>query len=446
MPKEAKANQPRAGHKVLIVEDSKAIASLLRASIAEIEGVEHLLAEDLAGTKALLSRHAEEIFVAVLDLNLPDAPNGEAVEVVQALDIPVIILTGQVDDEKREALFRRNIADYISKGDLGGVGAAVKLVERIWYNREVQILVVDDSPSQRSLLCTLLHNHGYQTLQAENGQEGLALLRDNPAIRLVLTDHQMPVMDGLRMTSQIRRLRSADDLAIIAVSGAEEDALLPRYLKSGADDFLSKPFEIEEFYCRIDKNLDMLRYIAEARDAANRDYLTGLYNRRYFFSQAEPLHARAVRGEIELVAAMIDADHFKAINDTHGHQVGDQALKAMAGVLQEFAGEEGFPSRFGGEEFVCLQMLREGMDPQSCLEELRAAIEAIDLRGEGGQRVPLTVSIGATAFCGNTMDEMLAVADEAVYLAKADGRNRVVILDGPRGAGGAGTAVRKAVR
>lgn len=428
---QTKPDHPRTGYKVLIVEDSKAIASLLQASIAEIEGVEPLLAEDLAGTQTLLANHADEIFVAVLDLNLPDAPNGEVVEVVQSQGIPVIVLTGQVDEAKRKALFQRNIADYIGKANLGGVGAAVKLVERIWRNRESQILIVDDSPSQRALLCRLLHNHGYQTLEAENGQQGLDLLRDNPAICLVLTDHHMPVMDGLCMTSQIRRLRSADELAIIALSGAESEDLLPQYLKSGADDFLCKPFEIEELYCRIDKNLDMLRYVAEARDAANRDYLTGLYNRRYFFSQAESLHERARKGELALVVAMIDADHFKAINDNHGHQVGDEALKAMAKVLRQFAAKNGFPSRFGGEEFVYLQVLEDGRVPSECLENLRAAIEAIDLRNEQGEKVPLTVSIGATCFTGNNIDEMLAVADEAVYQAKGQGRNRVVILDAP---------------
>ncbi|RMG34273.1 MAG: diguanylate cyclase [Gammaproteobacteria bacterium] len=437
---------PRSGHKVLIVEDSKAIASLLHASIGQIEGIDVLLAGDLAETRRLLAASGDEIFVAVLDLNLPDAPDGEVVDEVQALGIPVIILTGQVDDEKRKALFRRNIADYISKGNLGGVGAAVKLVERIWHNRESQILVVDDSPSQRSLLCALLHNHGYQTLEAGNGQEGLKLLQAHPGIRLVLTDHHMPVMDGLSMTGQIRRFRSGDELAIIALSGAEEETLLPRYLKSGADDFLRKPFEIEELYCRIDRNLDMLRHIAEARDAANRDYLTGLYNRRYFFSRAVSLHEQAMRGKVELMAAMIDADHFKAINDTHGHHVGDLALKAMARVLQDFAEEGGFPSRFGGEEFVCLQVIREGVDPAARLESLRAAVEAIELRGEGGQRVPLTVSIGGTTFAGNNIDEMLGVADEAVYLAKTQGRNRVVILDRPSGAGSAGTAVRTSKR
>ncbi len=425
------ATPPAPGNKVLIVEDSRAIASLLAASIGAVEGLQPLVAETLAQTRELLAAHAGELFVAVLDLNLPDAPDGEVVALVQAHEIPVIILTGSADPERRKALFRQNIADYISKSYMGGVGNVARLVERLWWHRDHRILVVDDSAAQRDYLCTLLHNHGYRTFQARDGLEGLSMLRAHPEIRLVLTDHQMPRMTGLQMVEQLRRVRSADELAVIALSGAEEEGLLPRFLKSGANDFLSKPFEIEELYCRIDQNLDMLHYIAEARDAASRDYLTRLYNRRYFFEHARLLHARARRGELRLALAMLDADHFKRINDSHGHELGDQALKAMAGVLQSFSGSQGFPARFGGEEFVCVQVLEPEQDPAVCLESLRAAIEAIELYAEDGSRVPLTVSIGATLTSGDSIDEMLRLADAAVYRAKQQGRNRVVILDAP---------------
>lgn len=443
------ASQPQAtqgGRKVLIVDDSKAITALLEANIRAIEGLEPVVASDYAGAQALLSLHATELFVAVLDLNLPDAPDGEVVELVRPYGIPVIVLTGRMDETNRKALFQRNIADYIGKSNLGGVGTAVRLVERIWHNRESQILVVDDSAAQRALLGQLLRNHGYQVLQACDGKEGLALLADHPQVRLVLTDHEMPRMDGLEMTHRMRRLRGADELAIIAISGAERDGLLARYLKAGANDFLTKPFEVEEFYCRIDQNLDMLQYIRKAWDAANRDYLTGLYNRRYFFDRARALHTRAKAGEIRLMVAIIDADHFKSINDSFGHDMGDQALKAMASVLMSGASDDSFPARFGGEEFVCIGTIDQDDDPGECLESLRAAVEAIELRAEDGTRVPLTVSIGATCHLGDSIDEMLSVADEAVYLAKAQGRNRVYMLDGPDQGYAAGTAVRRRVR
>ncbi len=433
----------REGSRVLVVEDSRAIASLLVSSIDRIEGVTPVHAGTLQETRALLAEEADDIFVAVLDLNLPDAPRGEVVDAVQAYGIPVIILTGSLDPDKRQALFRRNIADYVSKRSLSGVDSVVRLVERIWVNREHVILVVDDSAAQRNYLRVLLHNHGYRTLEAADGQEGLDRLAEHPEIRLVITDYNMPRLNGLQMLEEIRRKRSADELAVIAISGVGEAGILPSFLKSGANDFLGKPFEIEELYCRIDQNLDMLRHVAQARDAANRDYLTRLYNRRYFFEHAEALHARALRGEIRLMVAMVDADHFKSINDTHGHRVGDEALKAIAGVLQTFSGRDGFPARFGGEEFVCIQMLAEDQHPGECLERLRAAMEAITLFTPEGKHVPITVSIGATCNPQGSIDQMLELADEAVYLAKAGGRNQVVVLDAPCGEVGNSQLLRR---
>lgn len=421
------SHAPRKGNQVLVVEDSRAIASVLIDSIGTLEGVGCQHAETLAAAQRLLLEDCERFYVAILDLNLPDAPDGEVVKLVQSYSVPVVVLTGSMDEARRQKLFESQIADYIHKNSVNGVASAVRLIERLYTNRNSRVLVVDDSASQRMMLESLLHNHGYQTVGAGNGQEGLDRLKEFEDIRLVITDYNMPKMDGLDMVQQIRRTRSADELAIIGVSTAAKDGILPRFLKAGANDFLTKPFELEELYCRIDQNLDMLRYVREARDAANRDFLTKLYNRRYFFAHAESLHRRASRGEIQMVAAMIDADHFKSINDTHGHAVGDDALVAMANALREATNGRGILARFGGEEFVCLQVLGEGQKPDSCLEGLRAAIENIQLATPEGVPVPLTASIGGNCEPGKSMDAMLAVADECVYQAKEAGRNRVII-------------------
>lgn len=421
-------HQPRDGNRILLVEDSRAIASLLVNQFEQVPELECSHAASLGEAREFLNASADEVFVAVLDLNLPDAPDGEIVELVQEYGIPVIVLTSSVDDQKREYFLKRQVADYVTKNHLAGIGIVVRLVERMRDNRNNQVLVVDDSASQRAFICTLLYNRGYQTLQASDGREALRLLRDNPDIRLVLTDYNMPNMDGLQMVQELRRSRSSDELSIIGISGVHEKSVLARFLKSGANDFLTKPFETEELFCRIDQNLDMLRYVREARDAANRDFLTQLFNRRYFFQRAADMHARASRGELRLLVAMVDADHFKNINDTFGHQTGDDALVAMAKVLQASSSSQGFPARFGGEEFVYIQALDENQDPRECLDYLREQIAAIDLRGPEGEAVPLTVSIGATLNPASSIDEMLSIADQGVYLAKEQGRNRVVLV------------------
>ena len=297
--------EPRSGDTVLLVEDSRSIACLLSAQLNALDGLVCRHVETLADTRRLLNTGADRIFVAVLDLNLPDAPDGEVVELVQAYGIPVIILTGSVDDQRRKYFLQHQVADYVNKSQLAGVGIVVGLVERMHVNRDNAVLVVDDSASQRAYVCSLLHSHGYRTLEAGDGEEGLETLAANANISLVISDYNMPRMDGLSMVQEIRRTRHRDELGIIGLSGVEEKGVLAQFLKSGANDFLNKPFETEELYCRIDQNLDMLRYVREARDAANRDFLTRLYNRRYFFEHAIGLHARARRGEIRLMAGHV---------------------------------------------------------------------------------------------------------------------------------------------
>jgi len=411
---------------VLLVEDSRAIASVLAAGINAFDGITCVVAGTFAEARGLLQTNAQAFFVAVLDLNLPDAPDGEIIDLVQEAGIPIIVLTGNVDASQRDAMFARGVADYVVKDSLVGIDYVARLVNRLAHNGAARVLVVDDSRAFRTYLCSLLQQHGYATLSARDGIEGLEVLRANPEIRLVITDYNMPRMDGLKMVSEMRKAHSQDELSIIGISNSADPETLARFLKGGASDYLHKPFSIEEFYCRVDQNVDMLRIIRRARDAANRDFLTGLYNRRRFFEKAEQLHRRATKGELQIVVAMIDADHFKNINDTFGHQVGDDALVEIAATLRDQVGSSGLVARFGGEEFVCLHVLDGTVDPLECLDQIRLGIAAIELYSDG-RRVAVTASIGATQALHGNLDQMLAAADRAVYAAKKAGRNRVEI-------------------
>ena len=411
---------------MLLVEDSRAIASVLAAGINAFDGITCVVAGTFAEARGLLQTNAQAFFVAVLDLNLPDAPDGEIIDLVQEAGIPIIVLTGNVDASQRDAMFARGVADYVVKDSLVGIDYVARLVNRLAHNGAARVLVVDDSRAFRTYLCSLLQQHGYATLSARDGIEGLEVLRANPEIRLVITDYNMPRMDGLKMVSEMRKAHSQDELSIIGISNSADPETLARFLKGGASDYLHKPFSIEEFYCRVDQNVDMLRIIRRARDAANRDFLTGLYNRRRFFEKAEPLYRRAAKGELQIVVAMIDADHFKNINDTFGHQVGDDALVEIAATLRDQVGSSGLVARFGGEEFVCLHVLDGTVDPLECLDQIRLGIAAIELYSDG-RRVAVTASIGATQALHGNLDQMLAAADRAVYAAKKAGRNRVEI-------------------
>ena len=414
------------GDAVLVVEDSKAISSLLCASIEVLPGLGVTCAANFAAAQQLLQDAPERFFIAVLDLHLPDAPNGEIVDLVQGYGIPVIVLSAAYDRERRRALFEKNIVDYVDKQQLSGVEYVVKLVERIYVSRSLRVLVVDDSASFRRYAETLLRNHGYRTCSAANGVDALRTLERTSDIRLVVTDYHMPVMDGLEMVRQIRLTRSREQLAVIGLSDNRNPEVLIGFLKAGASDFLAKPFQLEEFYCRVDQNLDMLRLLKEARDAADRDFLTKAYNRRYFFKHAERHYQRAVDGDYAIAVAMIDVDHFKQINDTYGHQFGDQALLALATLLTEAAAGNGFVARFGGEEFVYLRLVDEGAASECLMEQLRREVSQLELPHKDGP-VSMTVSIGVSENTAGDFEHMLARADQAVYRAKRAGRNRVVV-------------------
>lgn len=399
---------------------------MLAASINSVDCIQCRVAASYAEARRLLDQYRDGFFVAVLDLNLPDAPDGEIIDLVQPYGIPIVVLTGNEEHASRETMFERGVADYVVKDSLVGIDYVARLVKRMAQNHSTDVLVVDDSRTFRQFVETLLERHGYRVLGAADGREGLEQLQAHPDIRLVITDYNMPRMDGLEMVAEIRKIRSHEEVAIICVSDTRKEGGVARFLKGGASDYLHKPFCIEEFYCRVDQNIDMLRVVRRARDAANRDFLTGLYNRRYFFEHARRLHERARYGELHIVLAMIDADHFKSINDTFGHQAGDDALVELAAVLRDQVEGRGLVARFGGEEFVCVFQPDRKADIALFLEQLRQKIGAIDRRVEG-KRLPISVSIGATLQLRGSLDEMLAIADEAVYTAKRQGRNRVVL-------------------
>lgn len=364
--------------------------------------------------------------MAVLDLNLPDAPQGAAIDLVLGEGIPFIILTGSEHPGLRKSLLDRGASDYVQK-DSVGIDYVARQVRRILQAGDHRILIVDDSRSFREYLSALLVQHGYSVCTAADGLEGLEALKQDDSIRMVITDYHMPRMDGLKMTSAMRRFRSFEQLAIIALSQSGGPELLAKFLKGGASDFLHKSFSIEELFCRVDQNIEMLISLAAARHASNHDYLTGLPNRRHFMSRGRHRHEESLADSTALVVAIVDADHFKQINDRFGHHVGDLALVSMAKALRQAVGAGGLCARMGGEEFAILLPQCGRAHAQELLEALRQTVAALVLQNDG-EPVRFTISIGATNAPGKGLEDMLDRADAALYQAKSAGRNRVVML------------------
>jgi diguanylate cyclase (GGDEF)-like protein len=414
---------------VLLVEDSKTVRTQLRRYINLLDNVTLLEAETLAEAEAILNAQAATLFCVVLDLTLPDARGVEAVDAVRAHGVPIIVLTGSVDPFLRQAVLDMRVIDYMFKTGPRAIEDVAYLIGRLRQNQSMTVMVVDDSKTFHLHVSRYLSQYRFPVISAYNGREALELLAQYPETALILSDYYMPEMNGLEMVRQIRRHYRREDLAIIAFSSGHRPELSAAMLKAGTNDFLSKDFQVEEFYCRVLQNINMVRFVRELQDMANRDYLTRLHNRRFLFQTVEPLFAEAQAGKRHLAVAMVDADHFKRINDHHGHAAGDEALKKMAAALRRHLQRHDIVARYGGEEFVCVATVKNPDDTAALFERVRAAVAAIELVWNDIP-IPLSVSIGVATKPGKSFIDMVERADEAVYRAKDAGRNRVAMADG----------------
>ena len=421
--------------RILLVENSRAFTGMLREAIEQRLELPVVVASTLAEAGRLLSDEGGW-FLVLTGLVLADGDRDTVVDYFLSRGLPTVVVSGVYDEDLRKRVLQQQIIDYVLKNTPGSIDYLVWLVQRLERNRRIAAVVVDDSMSARMYAASLLRMYGHEVFEAADGAEGLAAIEAHPAIRLAVVDQEMPGMEGVEFTRRLRTMRSRDKLAVIGISGNTDPSLIPRFLKNGANDFLRKPFSREEFFCRVSQNVDQLELIGTLQDLATRDFLTGLPNRRCFLEQSQrQLPQLHLDGE-QVAVAMIDIDHFKHINDTHGHEAGDDALRAVAAAVAQHARQEDLIARFGGEEF-CL--LVPGMDEEQAVhyfDELRQAIAALEV-DLGHTTLRMTVSIGLCCLRPqrDSLHRLISEADRQLYLAKAAGRNRVhcaTVATGPR--------------
>lgn len=411
--------------RILVVEDSKSVSGFLCRRIEENLHFQPTAAYSLAQAQSILEEDPG-FFVAVLDLNLPDAPDGEIVDRVLAEKIPAIILTASFEERMREEILKKNIVDYVLKDSPGSLDHVMYLIQRIYRNQGVRILLVDDSRFFRSYCRGLLEAHKFQVLEAENGEQGLEVLDQNPGVSLVITDYNMPVMDGFEFVTRIRERFARNEIGIIGLSAQGSGTVSARFLKSGANDFLQKPFAAEEFNARVSQNIELMEFIDELRDIAVRDPLTRLYNRRYYFNAGESLLIESVEKGVPVTVAMLDIDHFKDVNDRYGHDAGDAVLVRFAEHLSMSFGRPHIVSRFGGEEFSVFVYGIGGERAFRLFDDFRRLVENAELR-YGEDSIEIKVSIGLYSAQGGSLADMIREADQRLYRAKQNGRNLVVM-------------------
>lgn len=294
------------------------------------------------------------------------------------------------------------------------------------------ILLIEDDPGDALLIAEMLEQQECKSrlVTKERLSEGLNYLQKNQC-DIVLLDINLPDSSGL--STMTRVMDVVPDIPIIVLTGLSDESFGTEAVKSGAQDYLTKGdinariLKRSMFYSVERKKLEIA--LKQARDLyehqARIDYLTGIYNRRMFSEQMEAEHQRARRYGSELSLIMFDLDHFKRINDTYSHNIGDHVLKEVAQLVSDNIRAYDIFARWGGEEFIVLIPKNDQKHAVILAEKLRCLFEVHDF----GNGLQVTASFGVTQFkLDDNAASFTARADEAMYLAKINGRNRIESL------------------
>ncbi|MFM2060951.1 MAG: hypothetical protein RLZZ507_621 [Cyanobacteriota bacterium] len=302
------------------------------------------------------------------------------------------------------------------------------------------ILVVDDVKLNLQVIANILDKAGYEITLVSNGYQALERVQ-NARPDLILLDLMMPEINGLEVCEKIQSNPELADIPIIFISASQEQDHLLKAFEKGAVDYVTKPFHTAELLARVRMHLELKysrqklkklleeqnKLVKQLEKLANTDALTGVWNRRYLLMIAEQEIKRSQRYNLSFAVLLIDIDHFKKVNDTYGHNIGDEVIIFMTKIVLNHLRQVDCFGRFGGEEFVVLLPETDIDEGVIVAERIRENIHNQCITVED-QQVSITVSIGLASYSlgDQTIDAIIQRADQALYQAKNQGRNRVI--------------------
>lgn len=305
--------------------------------------------------------------------------------------------------------------------------------------QEFPVLIAEDNIVSRRLLEKTLVKTGFEVVSVDNGRKALQLFQKE-FFPILLTDWMMPEMDGLELCKAIRKQETQGYVFIILLTSMDSKDDIIAGLESGADDYLTKPFNKAELLARLNTGKRILTLEKKLRTANEEirilsitDPLTGCYNRAYLSEHLQKEVNRTKRYKHSLALILCDIDFFKKVNDTYGHQAGDEILKGFVSCINESIRKNiDWVARYGGEEFIVVLPETNLENARIVAEKLRKVIAKMVIEKEE-KEIKITVSSGVTSLEPETPDEkclpelMINKADERLYVAKEEGRNRVKI-------------------
>jgi two-component system cell cycle response regulator len=291
----------------------------------------------------------------------------------------------------------------------------------------MRILIAEDDGFSRRFLAKSMEQWDYEIIFAGTGDEAWEILSQEDAPKLVILNWMLPGMDGLDLCRKIRKHQRGTSTYIIMFTASRSTADLVGAINTGADDFVTKSFDVRELEVRLRAGKRIVELEEALWTLATRDSLTKLWNRAAILDVLDREISRASRNEANIGLVMADIDHFKQINDSCGHKGGDAALVQVAKRLADNLRKYDTIGRYGGEEFLVIVPEPGETTTETVAERLRLSIAETPFQIEG-QVVPITMSFGAAVACCQQQlnaDLLIRTADEALYRAKANGRNRV---------------------
>ena len=450
--------------RILVVDDVPANVKLLEARLSA-EYFDVVTA--MNGIEALAICERAECDIVLLDVMMPDMDGFEVCRRIKGNrathHIPVLMVTALDHPSDRVRGLEAGADDFLTKpvSEMALIARVRSLARlkmmvdelrmRALTSREIgiqdpenaaiadtgrsgKILIVDDRVSSYERLSSMLADQHAVEVEPNPNEALFRVAEGN--YDLVVVSLALENYDALRLCSQLRSLDRTRNVSILAITDGEDDTRMNRGLEIGINDYLTRPIDKNELQARVRTQIRKKRYTERLRDnvqmsieLAITDSLTGLYNRRYMESHLTTLVEQAATRGKPLTALVLDIDYFKAINDTHGHDAGDDVLREFATRIRKAIRGIDLACRYGGEEFVIVMPETDMAVATVVAERLRRRIasERFSIQ-QGASAIEVTISVGIATLdaADDTAASILKRADQALYRAKRDGRNRVV--------------------
>lgn len=454
--------------RVLVVDDLepnvKLLEAKLRAEYFDVIGA-------FSGQEAIDRAKAEQPDIILLDVMMPGMDGFETCRILkqtpETAHIPVVMVTALEQQADRVAGLEAGADDFLTKPveDLAlfarvrsltrlktmtdelrlryATGKDLGVVESFDLNQEMEqgekprILIIDDQDDQAERLAGLL-GQSYLSSVERDPEAALSKVR-SADFDLVIVNMSLEAMDPLRLCSSLRSFEETRMTPVLAIVRQGDTRKLVRALDMGVNDYLTRPVEKNELTARVNTQIRRKRFVDKLRSSfqaslelAVTDQLTGLYNRRYLASHLSAMFDRAFWTGRPLSIMILDIDHFKSVNDTYGHDVGDRVIQEFAERIRSSVRGIDLACRYGGEEFLIAMPDTEKDFARIVAERLRQEVASHGVPvNDGREELKVTVSIGIASTEDGPKDDsaqqLIKRADQALYAAKTTGRNRVIL-------------------